>query len=735
MNNKIDSILYDMLISEKIVEQNLLDRTVADHPKYTGQEWIQYLVKEHGVDENKVMELLAHKIGITYGSLKNKKIEEKVLEKVSIKIASYYQFMPLSIKENILSVGVYYPMDIKVQDEIRFQLGYDIDQHLTTKDEIIELLRTNYGFGAQTIEEMFLKGESKHLTERFSEQKSVEDLDIIDKDPTVANLVNQIILDAHKKRATDIHIEPYRGRVRFRYRIDGKLYDAKVSDQIKHFISPILSRIKIMSNLDIVEHRLPQDGQAVVKTKFDTIDLRVSFIPSLYGESVVVRLLPQKALYTIEKLGLYAHDKELLDEMLTKPNGIIFVTGPTGSGKTTTLYACLNKLNTKDRKIITIEDPVEYEMPNVTQIQVNNNIGLTFANGLRSVLRHDPDIMMVGEVRDMETAEIAVRIALTGHLMFSTLHTNSAAGSIHRLIDIGIEPYLIQSSTIAFIAQRLIRVLCPDCKRIDKQPKQQTIDLIRSMLPTDEKIVIYEKVGCDKCNHTGYYGRTAIYEILPIDPDIKELIQQNASVDKIEKKAIENGMASMVENGIRKVLDGVTTIDEIMNVLAVIVTKQSGRLSVNGVGVRSGGTETAKEDFSNRRVYKRLDAHLPMVFSIHRNVSDELQRKMKEFGISEEDYWKEHTAVTEDISAGGLHFKTTLNLLEGTVLDVKIVIPINDEGNTKEVSCLAKVVRISEVEKNSLYGIAKCFLDMSIEDRNILKDFIDKKIKTQQTGK
>jgi type IV pilus assembly protein PilB len=294
MKNKIDALLYELLISEKIIDQKVLDKIVKKHAKESADTWVQELVADHGVDGSKVMELFSKELGLEYVSLKNIIIDEKILKKVPIKVASHYQFIPLSLEDATLRIAVYYPKDIKVQDEIRFQLGYDVDQVLANKDEVIELLRTSYGFGAQAIEEMFIKGDASVLADRLAGATKVEDLEKTGEDATVSNLVNQIILDAHKKRATDIHIEPYRGNVRFRYRIDGKLYDAKVSDQIKHFIAPILSRIKIMSNLDIVEHRLPQDGQAVVKTQYETVDLRVSFIPSIYGESVLILLIQQQ---------------------------------------------------------------------------------------------------------------------------------------------------------------------------------------------------------------------------------------------------------------------------------------------------------------------------------------------------------------------------------------------------------------------------------------------------------
>lgn len=320
-----------------------------------------------------------------------------------------------------------------------------------------------------------------------------------------------------------------------------------------------------MSNLDIVERRLPQDGRAIVKVQDQTLDLRISTLPTPYGESMVIRILPVKLLFNMEKLGFSEQDLKIVKDLIKRPHGIIFVTGPTGSGKTTTLYAALNELNTEDRKIITIEDPIEYEMENITQIQVAPHIGLSFARGLRSILRHDPDVMMVGEVRDLETAEIAMRSALTGHLVLSTLHTNDASSGITRLIDIGVEPYLIASSVTALIAQRLVRLICPECKKEDKTISPEIKKLITSNLKVqDSKVKIYRGEGCKNCNSTGYYGRTAIYEILLINEKIRELILEKASSAEVKKVALESGMYSLSQSGWRKVMEGLTTPEEVM---------------------------------------------------------------------------------------------------------------------------------------------------------------------------
>ena len=377
----------------------------------------------------------------------------------------------------------------------------------------------------------------------------------------VIRLVNQILSEAISSRATDIHIEPYRDSIRIRYRIDGVLYEVSVPDEIKYLHHAIVSRIKIISNLDVVEKRLPQDGRAMVKIGNKQIDLRISVIPSLYGENVVIRILPVHLLLTLEDLGFSKQDLSAIEDIIKKPHGVIFLTGPTGSGKTTTLYACLTRLNKESVKIITIEDPIEYELGGITQIQVKPEIGLSFASVLRSVLRHDPDVMMVGEVRDLETAELAIRTSLTGHLIFSTLHTNDAPSGVTRLIDIGIEPYLVASSVNAFISQRLVRVVCSSCKE-ERKNTNGLPDVLKGSK-------IYSSKGCKECGFVGYKGRIAIYEILVIDDQLRQLIVSRASSVDIRKKAKELGLKTLYDAGMEKVKQGITTPEEVMRAVEI----------------------------------------------------------------------------------------------------------------------------------------------------------------------
>ncbi len=386
------------------------------------------------------------------------------------------------------------------------------------------------------------------------------------EDASIIKFVNQIIHQAVVDRATDIHIEPFEDQLRVRYRIDGVLYDANVPSNIKYFHSAIVSRIKIMANLDIAERRLPQDGRILVRMGENDLDLRISILPTPYGETVDIRILTPGMLFSLSDLGLSGNDLKILEKLIKNPHGIMFVTGPTGSGKTTTLYACLSQINDSKKKIITIEDPIEYQVKGVTQLQVQPKIGFTFAQGLRSMLRHDPDVMMVGEVRDLETAEITIRVALTGHLVFSTLHTNDAAGGVARLLDIGIEPYLVASSVQCFIAQRLVRVVCSKCKYevklepalIKQLQTEQEDDLARAK--------VYAGKGCEACKFTGYRGRSGIYEFLLVTDAIRDLILKHASASEIRKKAVLEGMHSLRQDGWEKVKKGTTTPFEVLRV-------------------------------------------------------------------------------------------------------------------------------------------------------------------------
>lgn len=554
------SPLGQLLVNEKIITSQQLHAALEEQKK-TKELLGVTLVRLGFVDEESIyLPVLAAQLGVSFVNLRTAVISPEALAKIPAKVAEHYQVMPISWQENILTVAVNRPLDVRLLDDLSVVCRTKVKPVLASTKEILDAIRKYYGVGADTIEQMMQTASFKEKA-----QESVETVETLDSEASIAKFINQILLEAQQKQATDIHIEPFENELKIRYRIDGVLYDAKAPSNIKHFKDAISSRIKVLSNLNIAEKRLPQDGRFKLQASGVDLDLRVSFLPTPFGESIVIRLLSSSKLYRLSDLGLPAAEEKILDELLQKPHGIIFLTGPTGSGKTTTLYSCLSRVNTIDKKIITIEDPVEYQLKGVTQIQVNPRIGLTFAAGLRSMLRHDPDVMMVGEVRDTETAEITIQVALTGHLVFSTLHTNDAASAVARLVDMGIEPYLVSSSVLCFIAQRLVRLLCPHCKisAVVTEDMVKEFGLNRSDI-TNFKI--YEAKGCEACGLTGYQGRQAIFEFLTLTEDIRTLILQKSSSTQIRNKAIQLGMRTLRQSGWEKVQQGLTSPSEVIRV-------------------------------------------------------------------------------------------------------------------------------------------------------------------------
>ena len=515
------------------------------------------LVERGWLTQEQLLHVLSEQYQLTFVRLTDNAIDRLAVEAMPVKIAMHYRVVPLRLRDSTLTVAIANPQEVGLVDELRSALKdrYRIEPVLTTEEDIGKALKKYYGVGAETISELVKDKQGTAIRLEAMDQGKLEDIEQMADDASVVKLVNQLMLEAHHRRATDIHIEPYRDQLRLRYRIDGVLRTVEVPPTIRQLFPAIISRVKVLSNLNIVERRLPQDGRASVKVGEQKLDLRLSILPTPAGESVVIRILPDQMLLELKDLGFRREDYERLAHLIAQPHGLICVTGPTGSGKTTTLYAMLKTINTDVRKIITIEDPVEYEMAGITQVQINPGIGLTFAQGLRSMLRHDPDVMMVGEVRDLETAELAIRIALTGHLVFSTLHTNDAASGVTRLLDMGLDPYLVVSSVRCFIAQRLIRMLCPHCK---------------VEVPGDRPGIsrMYRAQGCERCQRTGFFGRSAIYEILPVTESLRDLIMQRASADAIWRKAIDGGMRTMQQDGWEKVQQGLTTPEEILRVTA-----------------------------------------------------------------------------------------------------------------------------------------------------------------------
>jgi len=555
------NLLGDILIQKNLITKEQLEIGLNEHEK-TGSFLGTALIKLGFIKEEELYPVISKQIGIPYCKLKNFNIGADIFEKIPAKFACHYKIMPVKFENNTLTIAMEDPLDVRTLDDINLFLGFKVEPVLAGFSDISEAIKKYYGLGAETIEEIM--GSSGLDKDLLVQKSKTENIDEMAQDASIVKFVNQMLAQAVKENATDIHIEPYEDEIKVRYRVDGILYDVSIPQDITYFKLAIVSRIKIMSNLDIAEHRLPQDGRIKIKVAAQEIDLRVSILPTQFGESVDIRILSGAMLYNLKNLGLLPSDLVILEKLIKKPHGIIFVTGPTGSGKTTTLYACLSKINNKDSKIITIEDPIEYQIKGVTQIQVHPKIGLSFAAGLRSTLRHDPDIMMVGEVRDFETAEITIRVALTGHLVFSTLHTNDAAGGLTRLLDMGIEPYLVASSVECFIAQRLVRIICSHCK-IKIAPGKKVLQEFGVENNTGN-LDIYEGKGCESCKHTGYKGRTAIYEFLVMNEDIRDMVFKRASSDQIKKKALQLGMHTLRMDGWEKIKAGITTLNEVIRV-------------------------------------------------------------------------------------------------------------------------------------------------------------------------
>lgn len=530
----------------------------------------RFLQERSGVPEEAFLERVAQVVGIPF--LKRLKRAQEMEREIGdgwrrqmlgvlpSKVAFQYKVAPTLVEEERMQVAVSDPFDSNMLQAVHFAVQRPVDFALAPLDEIETVLKEYYGMGAETLDEMS-GGDSGDL-ELPTDKEIAEG----DQEASVIKFVNQVIWEAHNSKATDIHFEPLENELRIRYRIDGILHKQPMPEQLKRFQAAIISRIKVMSGMNIAEKRLPQDGRINVRIKGEELDIRVSTVPTVYGESVSLRLLSRgRASFNMRNLGLSDAQRIAIERIIVKPHGIFLVTGPTGSGKSTSLYAFLSEINKPTKRIITIEEPVEYEISGVNQIAVRPEIGLTFAVGLRHILRQDPNVIMVGEIRDLETAEIAIRAALTGHLVFSTLHTNDAPSAFTRLIDMGIEPFLVASSVEAVMAQRLVRTICPHCKA----PQQIEKDyLLRIGFPEAHinTTTFYKGGGCDECRQLGYQGRTGIYELLVLTEEIRPLVLNRTSASMIAQKAIEQGMLTLRMDGWEKVRAGVTTIEEVLRV-------------------------------------------------------------------------------------------------------------------------------------------------------------------------
>ncbi|MCP4590524.1 MAG: Flp pilus assembly complex ATPase component [bacterium] len=521
------------------------------------------LIDKGYAQERDVLEIIGEQLSIPVVSLEGAEIDHELLKLIPSKLVHRCGLFPIDRSNGSIRVATSNPFDLYAFDELRMLTGSKIEPVLATEADIQRLIKQYYGVGGQTIEDM-LSGEDLEVV---SDTDEVSDDEIeAAQEATVVKLVNEILVEAIRDRASDVHIEPYETDLRIRYRIDGVLHTTNVPPEIRRFKHAIISRIKILSDLNIAEKRLPQDGAFNVKAHHRDIDIRVSIIPTAFGEAVVMRILDkQSILLNLTDLGLEGDCLTGYEDLIRRPHGINLVTGPTGSGKTTTLYSALNAIRSNEIKILTVEDPIEYFLEGINQVQVRPKIGLTFAHGLRAFLRHDPDVILVGEIRDLETAEVAINASLTGHLVFSTLHTNDAPSATTRLLEMGIEPFLVTSSVSGIVAQRLVRLICPQCRE-EYEPDYNNLPPDLELQPGER---LFRGAGCRECRDTGYKGRFGIFELLCMTDEIRELIIQRASATEIRRQAMEQGMTLLRQDGLRKVRDGRTTIEEVTRVAKI----------------------------------------------------------------------------------------------------------------------------------------------------------------------
>lgn len=542
--------LGDLLVETGLITAGQLDEALSQ--KSSNQKLGDSLLQQGFITEQQLIEVLEFQLGIPHVSLYRYPIDQKMVSLIPKETAMRNYIMPLKLEGDKLFIAMSDPMDYFTIDDIRLSTGFQVEVAIATKDDIIRTVNKYYDLD-ESVENML--DEDVQI-----EQQEIEA--ISEDDSPMVKLVNQLLLRAVQERASDIHVDPQEDKVTVRYRIDGVLRTERHLP--KHMQSMLTARIKIMANLDITESRIPQDGRIKINVEFHPVDLRISSLPTVYGEKVVMRILDLgNALNDVNKLGFRTSNYEKFEQLLKEPNGIILITGPTGSGKSSTLYAGLNRLNSEEVNIITVEDPVEYQLEGINQIQVNTKVGMTFANGLRSILRQDPDIIMVGEIRDAETAEIAVRASLTGHLVLSTIHTNDSISTINRLIDMKIEPFLLASSLSGIISQRLVRKICRDCKETREVTKREEDIFQRRGITVDH--VFYGR-GCPTCNMTGYRGRLAVHELLVVDDIIKNMIMNEKSGQEIRDYARSLGMDFLADDGFYKVKDGITTTEEVLRV-------------------------------------------------------------------------------------------------------------------------------------------------------------------------
>ena len=566
------SNLGELLLREKVINQDQL-KTAADYEKKNKVTIGSALVTLGHVSEEEMAQALSRQLGYPYIDLSQFEVYPDVINLIPVDIAKKHIIMPIHRIRSFLTMAMVDPTDLDVIENVRFRTSLSIQPVIASESGINDAINKYYGATdslrvKEIIDEIASADDGAvDVIEEEGEEYSMEELVHSTEEAPVITLVNTIFMDAIRKGASDVHFEPYERSFRVRYRIDGVLHE--MMDLAMKFKNPVLSRVKILSAMDIAEKRLPQDGRIKMRVKWGEnnrkeVDMRVSCIPTIFGEKIVSRILDREMLQLdLTKLGFEQESLDVFEKAIVRPWGIILVTGPTGSGKTNTLYSAISNLNAKEKNIMTAEDPVEFYMPGINQVNIKDEIGLNFATSLRSFLRQDPDIMLVGEMRDYETVDIAIKAALTGHLVFSTVHTNDAAGTIIRLVNMDVEPFLISDSLALIVAQRLIRRLCKKCREEQKLAPEALVDI--GFSPEEaEKVKVFKTKGCAACNDTGYKGRTGLFEVMEITDSIREIILSKGQPREIKAVAMENGMISLRQSGLTKIKDGVTTIEEVL---------------------------------------------------------------------------------------------------------------------------------------------------------------------------
>mgnify|MGYP006276387677 FL=1 len=556
------SAIWHLLLDHGKASEEALNEVYEEHER-TGRAFTTVLYNYDIITEQELLELIAENLGTQVVDLKEVNIPHDVAKKIGASTARMYGIIPVREEDGVMHLAAKDPMNYRMLDELHYVIGQDCRILVASPSQIDDALDYFYPRDSDSVSDVLAELEGEFETE--TEEQDLDDaqaLEEVASNAPIVRFVDVVLYQAIKDRASDIHFEPFVNEFKIRYRIDGALYE--MAPPPKHLAVPVISRIKVLSNLNIAERRKPQDGRIELRIAGRPIDLRVSTLPTQYGESVVLRVLDRSNVQLdLEKIGMDAKDLENIRHLIKQPNGILIVTGPTGSGKTTTLYSALREINTVEEKLLTAEDPVEYNLDGIMQLGVKEDIDLTFANALRAFLRQDPDRIMVGEIRDYDTAAMAVQASLTGHLVLSTLHTNDAAGAVTRLIDMGVEPFLISSTLIGILAQRLIRRVCTECRKA-YVPEDQELELLGLDRESIGDRQFYYGKGCETCNHTGYRGRVGIFELLPITTAIQEMINESLPTRDIRNQAIEEGMTLLRQSGIRKILDGVSTVEEVL---------------------------------------------------------------------------------------------------------------------------------------------------------------------------